>query len=432
MRILLPSAREKSLFLLPIVLIAGSVIFFASRVSLAALSARTWTHEGLLRAVGLEPGNAVYWYHLGLYENWNLDRPDLRRAIGYYRRAAAADPRSDTYWANLADAYEAAGQPEQAGAAFQNALSAHPASSDVAWRYGNFLLRQRRYPEAFAEIRRALDVEPSLTSQAVSECSKVSADVSGMLGQILPDRTPYYVAALDYFVGQNQADAALQAWNRLLSLKPTVTMQQALPLVDELLRQQRVQPAVSAWRQALAVTGWPRDADPVPGIVFNGGFEHELLNGGFDWHEDPIPGAAYEIDTNVVHAGSRAVRVTFDGSANVNFQHLWQFVAVEPNHRYHFTAYLRLDQVSTDSGVRFLIFDPSHAGALQIQTPSLTGSQPWSPVEQDIQTSPMTNLLVIALRRAPSWKFDNKLSGSVWLDDVSLVSAPENSRAGVP
>jgi hypothetical protein len=30
-------------------------------------------------------------------------------------------------------------------------------------------------------------------------------------------------------------------------------------------------------------------------------------------------------------------------------------------------------------------------------------------------------LLIIALRRVPSWKFDNKLRGTVWVDDVSLV-----------
>jgi len=26
----------------------------------------------------------------------------------------------------------------------------------------------------------------------------------------------------------------------------------------------------------------------------------------------------------------------------------------------------------------------------------------------------------ITLRREPSWKFDNKLSGTVWIDDVAL------------
>lgn len=430
MKISLERGRARWLFLALILIVACSLAFLATKASLAALSARAWTHDGLLRATRLEPGNALYWYYLGLYENWNPDHPDLRQAIASYRRAVEASPRSDTYWMTLADAYEAVGRLDHADSAFQSALSAHPVSSDVAWRYGNFLLRQQKYPEAFAEIRRALVRDPALTFQAVSECSKISSDVAGTLASILPDQTAYYETALDDFVGQNQTDAALIAWNRLLSLKPALKMQQAVPLTDALLHQQQVDEAVTVWRQALAATAWPHEAQPNSSLVFNGGFEHELLNGGFDWHEDPIPGAAYSPDTHIVHTGARSVRVTFDGSANLNFQHLWQFIPVEPGHTYQFVAYLRLEQISTDSGVRFLLFDPFHPGAPEIETPSLVGSQPWSPVEQDFLTGPQTHLLVIALRRVPSWKFDNKLSGSVWVDDVFLIPAP--AHAGSP
>jgi tetratricopeptide (TPR) repeat protein len=426
----LESARARSLFLAPIFIVACSLVFYGAKISLAALSAHSWTRDGLLRAIKLEPGNAVYWYHLGLYENWNLAHPDLRQAVGYYHHAAETNPRSDTYWMSLADAYEAVGQPDRAARAFSNARSAHPISSDVAWRYGNFLLRQQKYPEAFAEIRRALITDPTLTSQAVSECSKITGDVAGTLASILPGQSAYYETALDYFISQNQTDAALIAWNRLLQLKHSLKMQQAVPLADTLLHQQQVDDAVTVWRQALAASAWPHDSNRDSPLVFNGGFEHELLNGGFDWREDTIPGAAYSLDASVVHTGARSLRVTFDGSANINFQHLWQFIPVEPNHRYHFAAYLRLDQISTDSGMRFLIFDPFHPAAPQIQTPSLVGSQPWSPVEQDLVTGPETHLIVIALRRAPSWKFDNKLSGAAWVDDVSLVPTPENAPVG--
>jgi len=430
MKIPLQSVRSRCLFFIPVLIIAILLIFFAAKISLVALDAHSWTHDGFLRATTLEPGNAVYWYHFGLYENWNPDHPDLRRAIDYYQRATEANPHSDTYWLSLADAYDAAGQPDQADSAFRYAAAAHPASSDVAWRYGNFLLRQREYPDAFAQIRRALASDPNLTVQAVSECSRVSDDVVGAITQILPSETPYYVAALDYFVSQNQADASIATWNHLRSLKPVVKMQDVVPLVDGLLHQQRADDAVSVWNQALAITGWPRDSNPASSLVFNGGFEHELLNGGFDWHEDPISGATYSSDPNGVHTGERDIRVQFDGTTNINFQHLWQFVPVESNHRYRFTGYLRLDGISTDSGMRFLIFDPAHPAALQIQTPGLVGSQPWQPVEQDVQTGPDTHLLVIALRRAPSWKFDNKLSGTVWVDDVSLTPVQQSSNAG--
>jgi hypothetical protein len=44
-------------------------------------------------------------------------------------------------------------------------------------------------------------------------------------------------------------------------------------------------------------------------------------------------------------------------------------------------------------------------------------------VESDFVTSPETRVVRITLRRVPSWKFDNKLGGTVWVDDVSLTAA---------
>jgi tetratricopeptide (TPR) repeat protein len=426
MKIPLEGARERWSFFVGIVLIAGGLAFLAGKVWLAAHWDASSDPDRMLRAASLEPTNADYWDRLGFYEKWNFGRRDLRRAIVYDERATKANPRSDTYWMDLADAYEAVGQPARALEAFNRAQSVHPISSDVAWRYGNFLLRQRDYSEAFAELRRALITDPSLTVEAISECSKVSDDLPRMLTEVLPNQNSYYLMALDYFLAQHQMDAAITVWDQLLILKPSAKMAEVVPLINELIGQQRVEDALRVWRQALGATGWPQDEREDRSQVFNGGFEHDLLNGGFDWREDPVSGAAFSSDSEVVHAGRRALRITFDGTTNLDFQNLWQFSPVEPRHRYHFAAYLRLEGISTDSGIRFEINDSFHHAALQILSPDLVGSHPWSLVEADVVTGPQTRLLTIALRRVPSWKFDNKLGGTVWVDDVSLVPVSED------
>ena len=84
---------------------------------------------------------------------------------------------------------------------------------------------------------------------------------------------------------------------------------------------------------------------------------------------------------------------------------------------------MRTEEISTDSGVRFEIIDIRHPSEVQIVTPNVTGTNPWTLVQADVLTGPETNLLKIALRRIPSWKFDNKLSGTVWVDDVRLTPA---------
>jgi tetratricopeptide (TPR) repeat protein len=428
MRISLETARARWGFLIGILLIAGGLTFLAGKVWLAARWGASLDPDLLLRAADLEPTDADYWDRLGFYEKWNFEQRDLRRVVFYDQRATAANPRSDIYWMDLADAYEAIGQPVGAREAFERAQYAHPISSDVAWRYGNFLLRQKNYSLAFIELRRALTTDPHLTVEAVSECSKISDDLPTILTEVLPNQTGYYLMALDYFLAQHQADAALIVWNQMLVLKPTPKMPDVVPLINELIRQQRVEDALRVWRQALEATGWPQNEAGDSSLVFNGGFEHDLLNGAFDWREDPVSGAAFSSDSDVAHTGGRALRITFDGSANLDFQNLWQFCLVEPRHRYHFSAYLRLEGISTDSGIRFAIQDAFHPAALQILGPNLVGSHPWSLVEADFVTGPETHLLTIALRRIPSWRFDNKLRGTVWVDDVSLVPASEHTK----
>jgi tetratricopeptide (TPR) repeat protein len=428
MKIPLERARARWSFLAGILLIAGGLAFLAGKVWLAAHWDASSDPDYLLRAANLEPTNADYWDRLGFYEKWNFERRDLRRAVLYDQRATEANPRSDTYWMDLADAYEAIGQPAPAQGAFQRAQSVHPISSDVAWRYGNFLLRQKDYSEAFAELRRALMTDPNLTVEAVSECSKTSDDLPRILTEVLPNQNRYYLMALDYFLAQHQTDAALMVWDQLRALKPTAKMAEVVPLINGLISQERVEDAQRVWRQALGATGWPQDGGGDSSLVFNGGFEHDMLNGAFDWREDSVSGATFSSVSDVVHAGGRALRITFDGSENLDFQNLWQFSPVEPRHRYHFAAYLRLEGISTDSGIRFSIHDAFHPAALQILSPDLVGSQPWSLVEADFATGPETHLLTIALRRVPSWKFDNKLRGTVWVDDVSLVPVSEDIK----
>jgi hypothetical protein len=78
--------------------------------------------------------------------------------------------------------------------------------------------------------------------------------------------------------------------------------------------------------------------------------------------------------------------------------------------------------------MRFLITDPHHAGALNLETGNLTGSHSWTLVEADFTTGPETRFLIVRLFRPPSRLFENKLSGTAWIADLSLT--PSGSKPG--
>jgi hypothetical protein len=427
------NARERStgarwLVLVGVVIASAGLVFGAARHGLAEHWAASSDTSQWLRAAELEPSNPEIWYLLGRYRQFAFENGDLRLAISYYKRALALNPRSVRYWADLASAYETAGDLGQAERAFREAQQAYPISGDVAFRFGNFLLRQGRVDEAFEQMHRAVSADQRLTSLVMPLCWRSTRDIDRILSIVLPAKPDAYWGALQFLVDSNEPDAAMAVWKRLTASEPSFPLPQAFPLLDMLIRSGYAENARTVWTQALSAAGITAEPAASGSLIWDGSFERDLLNGGLAWRFEPVAGAAMDLDEETFHFGRRSLHVVFDGTVNVNFQNVWQYVVVEPNTHYRFSAYLRTQELTTDSGIRFEIDDVSHpANAPQFKpmpsqlTPNVVGTQPWALDETEFLTGLETRLLRVSLRRTPSDKFGNKIGGAVWVDDVSLA-----------
>jgi len=119
----------------------------------------------------------------------------------------------------------------------------------------------------------------------------------------------------------------------------------------------------------------------------------------------------------------RTVRLDFSGGSNLEISEPMQYVPVEPSRTYHFHGYMRTAGISTESGMRFSVFDFNHNSTVNVLSDNFTGSHPWTAAEMDVTTGADTHFLVVRLLRVGSRLFENKLSGTVWIADVSLVPA---------
>jgi tetratricopeptide (TPR) repeat protein len=375
------------------------------------------------RAARIEPANAENWYRLGRYRQLDFEHSDLPQAISDYRRAVQLDPHSPFYKLDLAGALEIAGNDAEAEKYFRAAQANYPISAEVSWRYGNYLLRQQRLPEAYAEIHRAVAVDPKLLPLAVSRAWHSDPDVRVLLDQVLPKTAAGDWEALSFLVQAQEGAAALAVWNHLIGLHPSIDRRTVFAFIDMLVNQGRFDEAGSVWHQATAAEGTFPLPSPAGSLVFDGGFEREPSNGGFGWRQQDVPGADFDFDTEEKHSSSRSARVIFDRTQNLSYECLFQWVLVVPATRYRFRGFLRTDQISTDSGMRFEITDPRRTKDLDVLTPNETGTQPWTMEEIEFTTGPQTHLIRIALRRLPSARLDNKISGTVWVDDIAVLPA---------
>jgi tetratricopeptide (TPR) repeat protein len=406
-----------------------SFAFLAAQHALAAYWAASADPAMQLRAAMREPLNADLWYQLGRYRQLNFEHSDLPLAISYYLRAISINPRSASYWMDLAGAYESAGNTAQAEQAFRKAREVYPISAEAAWRLGNFLLRQGRIPEAFQHIHDAVVTDPKFTALAVSRCWRSTGDIDQILTKVLPDQADANWGAIQFFVEAREPVPAMAVWERIVAHRATFPVSEAFPLLDMLVETHHADDARTVWIQALSAAGIRAEAGLNDALVWNGGFEHEFLNGGFDWRVSAAEGTQMGWDEEIVHSGGRSLRVDFDASANIDFQNLWQYVFVQPATRYRLSAFFRAQDLSTDSGMRFEIRDVSNAGAPRHFTPNVVGTQSWAEEAVEFTTGSDTKLLQLVLRRTRSEKLGNKIRGSAWVDDVTLTPLSASVKA---
>jgi hypothetical protein len=190
----------------------------------------------------------------------------------------------------------------------------------------------------------------------------------------------------------------------------------AAAYLDLLLKERMTENAVQVWASYL---GSRRGDYPDSNLLFNGDFESPPTGAALDWRITAVRGAEAARDDQDARNGKWSLHISFQGSKNLNYQHAAQTVCARTG-EYLFQAYARTRDLTTDEGIRFHIFDPESSARLDVYTEQLRGTNDWTRLEKRCRIRADTRLILVQICRTPSWKFDNKIQGEAWLDDVSL------------
>jgi tetratricopeptide (TPR) repeat protein len=426
----LSSPAARILLALLASLLATALSYSGIRNALAVQDAELHTPEGYQRAIRLEPDDATNWSLLGRYWPYNLEDPHAPRVIRAYQTALSFDSPAAGAWLDLATAYESEGDIAAGRNAFLQAKRAYSLSPEVSWRYGNFLLRRGELDAAFAEIKHAVEADPKRGRAAVALSRRLERDLNAVLERVLPHTQGCYFSVISALAEQQQTDQALMVWSGLAALHPHMPISESYPLLAVLLQKRRMTEAQRVWDEALAFAGIMRPSDPRGALVWDGGFESNIAKGGLTWYYPTfLGGVPLTLDTRERHSANRSLRLTFHGLRNVNFNDVCQYVAVQPSTSYRFSAWVGTRDISTDEGVRFGLQSLSDSLNSTAWTDDVRGTQPWTEVELPWTSGNDVRELHLCVSRLPSAKFPNKIGGSAWIADVSLVpQSAENTK----
>jgi tetratricopeptide (TPR) repeat protein len=409
------------------VAVAAYLTYFSVREARATYYSETQTLFGYERATQLEPENARNWYLLGRYLQYSLEEPNPQRAISSYLTSLHLDPRATVTWLDLAATYESEGNDAAARNAFSNAKKTYPLSAEVSWRYGNFLLRQGELELAFSEIRRSVEADPNRAAEAFSRCVRVEPNADVILDRVLPAKRDVYVAVMQDLTGDRQIENALKVWKRLAAMHPKISLTDVALLVLVLRQMDQAEEAHSVWEQAAGFAGLADLEGPKGSAVWDGGFESDVMGQGYAWRfSNNSHGVQIGFDSQEKHSGKRSLRVSFDGNSDIDFRDVCQTVPVEGATSYELSGWMQTKVLTTDEGVR-LELRPRTPGAAPVTTSDVHGTQPWTRVATTWEAAKDSQEVEICLRRDASDQEDNKIRGTVWVDDAALTPVAKSS-----
>ena len=405
--------------------VAFIVSFFSIRNAFAVHYAGFETAEALEHATRLEPADSRNWYLLGRYWQYNLGNPDVAHAIRSYVSALSLNPASWQTWLDLAASYESDDNLAAARDAYMHAKSVYPLSAEVSWRYGNFLLRQGELETALAQMRLAVEADPKRAADAFYRSLRAGSSFAAALDRVLPPVSDAYLDVIREQSEDRHTENALKVWDRLVSLRHRISLYDSFPLVGVLMTEKRISDASRVWDQGVLLAGLADLQGPPDSVLWDGGFESNVKNGGFSWL---IPEASRSVqigfDTQERHSGNRSLRLIFDGDSNINFTGVCHYVPVQPSTAYRFSAWVRTRALTTDQGIRFQLHSIGIQDTSSAVTSEVHGTTPWVLVQLPWSSGKDVQELQVCLVRFPSEEASNKIRGTAWVDDVALVPEP--------
>ena len=425
----LSDSLSRGLVVVAALLIGFWLSFFGLRTAIARYGYEGDTAARLQLAVRLEPSNPNYWYRLGRYQQNNLEAPNSALAQQFYRKTIALNPLDTDALLDLATEYELEGKNAEAHDAYLLARKSYPSSADVSWRYGNFLLRQGNKPEAYAELRRAIDADPQRAALAFSLAYRTNPDIGEILNRLLPAKQSAYLGMINEAVSESQVAVAQILWTRMLALHPRLEVRDFEPLVSGLLAARDDEEARRVWDQGMATLSLPPLLQLQDSVVWDPSFESGINDSVFGWQYKPIEqGVSIGLDKGDKHSGSQALRLSFDGKHNPSIAAACTLVLVRPNTAYHFSGWIKTKEITTAFGVGFRLQTLGASGGVFVSTQQIFGSHPFTRIDQTWTAGADIRRVMICVVREPSDNPEVRISGTAWVDDVNLVPQPTEPR----
>jgi hypothetical protein len=346
-------------------------------------------------------------------------QPDWPAAAALFRDTVRRDAASPQRWCELGEAIGKTGDLARADYCYRRGGALGPHALKILLDLGDFYFNTRAYHRSlpyFSEILKTMRGPGQFFSGTVFEYYEaMEVRRNGWLGEAIPDGESAR-DYIQYLMTSREAGPVTELW-QWADRRGFTNDEIAIRLADFLVQRQQPENAAQIWAKHFSGRGYGCAGDP---CVFNGDFEHEIIEGPFDWRFSGMDGVKTERDTVSRYEGQASLRVEFTGNNNPDFHHINEQILIKPG-RYRLEGYVRTVAITSDEGIRLRVTGSSRTKNMKAETGAVSGTEGWKRLETEFDVPAEIRSVELQVARRKSIRIDNQLSGTAWIDSVRLT-----------
>jgi len=370
-------------------------------------------------AVRLAPRDPFTHWKLAAIMERKLPADQLPLAVSEYEKAVSLSPNDYRFWMDFGVALEHAGQVERAEKALRHSVELAPSYAYPRWYLGNLLLRSGRYPEAFAELRRASESDISFQPQLFNAAWAVFSDDTESLKKAVGSTATARAGFAQYLIGFQRFNDGIRLWKSLSDPEMRANREAGEAIVKALVAVQRYHEAASVSNDLA-----PAQIHSAEGTFVDGNFESGLgYHDGsiFGWKVTSTPQAQIGLDPAQGYQSERSLRILFQVRARLDSINVSQLVPVAPNTQYDLEYAIRTNKVESADLPVVAVVDEIDGKVIATSEAAGTGTNEWKVEKFSFKTGPKTQAITMRIQRASCAPDAScPIYGTIWYDNFNL------------
>jgi len=320
---------------------------------------------------------------------------------------------------NLADLARQRGDLERGDALVEAAVRIDPSYDEVQRGAALYWFERGQFERGMSHLSMALVANAAANQDILQILLAFAEDPQARVALIpLATATPPWWSTFFQFLAQQARDLESVRWLFQQSSQNAATpmpAEQRQAFSARLLRDGLYGEAFDVWAQGL-------NAQQLNhlGLLYNGDFELPLGKEDFDWVWQPLRQVQARTAATLGVGGERALQLSFRALQG-RFQQLHQTLLLDPG-TYRLAGKVRVDGLASEGGLRWTVtcLQPEAARTVLGESERFLGSENWRNFSLDFEVPQACRLQQVRLESAGRLAFEQRISGEIWFDDLSI------------